>query len=126
MATQFVYKPWVRIVDEMQAYYPEGLSQRQLIAGTFLTLLTEHLHVTVNSVNSSAEATLSLLSSWTDQTLFIGSLVCYRALHLQSRAMSIETAQVWMQSEYSFISIYVLAPDEENFWRELVNEMIVF
>lgn len=50
----------------------------------------------------------------------IGSLVCYRALHLQSKAMSIETAQVWIQSEFSFISIYVLAPDEENFWREFV------
>lgn len=48
---------------------------------------------------------------------FIGSLVCYSALHLQSRAMSIETTRVWMQSGFSFISIYVLAPDEENFWR---------
>lgn len=37
-----MFKPWVMAVDEMQAYYPEGLSQRQLIAGTFLTLLTEH------------------------------------------------------------------------------------
>lgn len=42
MAIQFMYKPWVMVVDEMQAYYLEGLSQNQLIAGTFLTLLTKY------------------------------------------------------------------------------------
>lgn len=38
----------------MQEYYLEGLNHRQLTAGSFLTLITEHLHVRVNSVKATS------------------------------------------------------------------------
>lgn len=73
----------------MQVYSPVGLNHRQLIAGSFLALIAEHLCIWLNS----AKAPFTLLSSMTDAAT--GLLVPLSVTeHYTSEAMSIETAQV--------------------------------
>lgn len=122
VAIQFMYEPLVMVVDEMQAHYLEGVSQRQLIADTFPILLAEHLHVRANS----AEDTSTLLSSRTDQTLvyrlpcLLQSIAPPKQSNVSRNCSSLNAIRI------SFISIYVLAPNEENFWREFVYEIVVY